>query len=171
MENNFLLTDNMLWDYADGFLSPEEKKQVDAYLHLHPEWKAHLDAILKDKKAFADLSPDRPDAGFSDRVMAAWTVEHVRSKATKPGTDWIVRTIAIVFGFFVLVPVFMIIFSAVQISPSELIPFEMPALPQVNWAGIMGHPAMHYTVYLGLTFLFLRLLEKYLRGAFDRQRN
>lgn len=45
MNNNFLLTDEHLWDYADGFLSAEENLRVEAYLHQHPEWQEHLDAL------------------------------------------------------------------------------------------------------------------------------
>jgi len=142
MENNFLLTDEMLWDYADGFLNPAEKIQVDAYLLRHPEWQAHLDAILQEKKAFADLILEKPDAGFSNRVMTAWAVEHVQAKATKPGADWIIRMIAIIFGFFVLTPILMIIFSAAQITPAELIPIEMRTLPEVDWLNLLSHPAL-----------------------------
>ena len=79
MENNFLLTEDMLWDYADGFLPQEEKMQVDAYLRRHPEHQSMLDTILAEKKAFAALPMDRPKPGFTDRVMAAWVAEHPQS--------------------------------------------------------------------------------------------
>lgn len=163
MEKNILLTDELLWDYADGFLDPEKVVQVDDYLRLHPEWQSRLEAIQAEKKAFTALPLEQPNAGFAERVMAAWTVEQVNVKAPEPGKDWIIRIIIAVFGLFVLIPMVVMVLAAVQMTPEALIPFEVPTMPYVNWTGIFHHTALHYSLYLGLTFLSLRLLEKVLQ--------
>ena len=75
MENKFLLTDEMLWDYADGFLSPAEKGQVEDYLRGNPEWKARLDMIQAEKRELFSMTLEAPNPGFADRVMAAWAAE------------------------------------------------------------------------------------------------
>lgn len=163
MENNFLLTDDLLWDYADGFLDPETKVLVENYLHQHPDWQLRLDAIHTEKKAFTGLSLERPNPGFADRVMAAWAIEQVQAKAAQPGKDWIIRLIVAVFSLFVLIPLVAMIFAAVQVTPEAVIPFEIPTIPTVNWTGLFSIAPIQYLIYLGLTFLSLRLLEKYLQ--------
>lgn len=163
MENNFLLTDDLLWDYADGFLDPETTAQVESYLRQHPEWQSRLDTIQTEKKAFMTLNLEQPKPGFADSVMAAWAIEQVQSKASESGKDWIIRLIVAVFSLFVLIPLVVMVLAAVQVTPSALVPFEIPAMPNVDWAGLFNNSAIHYTLYLGLTFLLLRLLEKVLQ--------
>ena len=131
MENNFLLTEDMLWDYADGFLPQEEKMQVDAYLRRHPEHQSMLDTILAEKKAFAALPMDRPKPGFADRVMAAWVAEQSAnpSLSSEKGKDWIIWLIAAVFGLFLITPVVVMVAGAMQLSPEQLPAIAIPELP------------------------------------------
>lgn len=164
MDNHFLLTDDLLWDYADGFLSPAEKQQVEAYLQQHPEWQPKMQAVLAEKKSFSQLPLSKPHPGFADRVMAAWAMEHVGKKATSAGQDWIIRAIVIVFGLFVLTPLIAMVVIGLQTAlPAVSLPVELPSAPDINWSKILGHPALYYSVMLGMTYLVLRLLEKYLQ--------
>jgi hypothetical protein len=162
MDNHFLMTDDMLWDYADGLLTAPEKEQVDAYLHQHPEWQSRLDVVLLDRKAFSAFPLDKPDTGFADKVMAAWAVEHVHSKATRPGNDWIVRLIAIVFGTFILAPLVMVFAMATTGGEDTPVRWQLD-LPSVDLASWLSHPALHYSLYLVITYLALSLVEKFIR--------
>lgn len=158
MENNFLLTDDMLWDYADGFLETKEKARVDAYLRQHPEQRERLDAILAEKRTFATLPLEKPKAGFADRVMAAWAAEQAHARATKPGKDWIIYIISAVLGLFI---VSAMVVTGMQQTPAQL-PIEMPEVPTFDWGALFGNRVLQYGLYFSLALLALKFVEKYL---------
>ncbi|MBK6994763.1 MAG: hypothetical protein IPH31_07480 [Lewinellaceae bacterium] len=169
MENNFLLTDDILWDYADGFLARDEKLRVDTYLRQHPEQQARLDAIMSEKRAFTAMPLEKPNTGFAQNVMAAWAAEQTPSKAAAPvktkGHDWILWAISVAFGLMIVVP-FMLAPSA---APSELslqIPEEyIPQfqVPTFDWASFFSSALLRNTVLLTMAFMGLKLLDKYLQ--------
>lgn len=158
MENNFLLTDDMLWDYADGFLETKDKVRVDAYLLQHPEHRERLDAILAEKRAFAALPLEKPKAGFADRVMAAWAAEQAHAQATKPGKDWMIYIISAVFGLFIMSALVM---AGMQQAPAQL-PVELPQMPAFDWGAIFSNRVLQYGLYFSLALLALKFVEKYL---------
>ncbi len=169
MDNNFMLTDDMLWDYADGFLQGEEKLRVDAYLSQHPEHQARLNAIRAEKRAFSALPLEKPGAGFAQQVMAAWATEQVTEKATLPtkakGSDWILWSIAIAFGLMMAVP-FLLAPAASPESFSFKIPEEyVPQVqtPSFDWAGFFNSAMLRNALLLTLAFMSLKLLDKYLQ--------
>lgn len=165
MDNNFLLTDDMLWDYADGFLAQADKMQVDAYLQLHPEHQSRLEAILAEKRGLASLPLDRPKAGFADRVMAAWVAEQSgnTSLSTDKGKDWIIYCIAAAMGFFILLPIVLIAISAPEVS-TDIIPAEyIPQTPVIPWGKLFTSPIMRFGLPLTLLFFCFRFLDQYLQ--------
>lgn len=163
MENNFLLNDELLWDYADGFLPGAEKIRVEAYLAQHPEWLARLQRIQDEKRELGSIPLEAPNPGFADRVMAAWVAEQVTSKAKAKGNDWIIRLIAAVFGLFILTPVVVMVVGAVQLAPEETPAIQLPQIPETDWSAWAGNPALQYALLLILVFAALRFLDKYLQ--------
>lgn len=164
-----MLTDDILWDYADGFLKGEEKLRVDAYLQQHPEQQARLETIRAEKRAFLDLTLEKPKAGFAQQVMAAWAAEQAPAKIQVPakavGRDWVLWSIAATFGLMLAVP-FLLAPSA---APSGLT-FQIPAqyLPQVqvptfDWAGFFNSALLRNFLLLSMAFMGLKLLDKYLQ--------
>jgi hypothetical protein len=165
MDNNFLLSEDMLWDYADGFLDQADKMQVDAYLQLHPEHQSRLDTIVAEKRAFSALPLDRPKSGFADRVMAAWVAEQSgqASLATDKGKDWIIYCIAAAMGFFILLPIILMAISAPAMS-TDIIPAEyIPEVPAIPWGKIFTSPVMRIGLPLTLLFFCFRFLDQYLQ--------
>lgn len=164
MENTFFLTDDLLWDYADGFLTAVKKHQVDAYLSLHPEWQARLQLILEEKRELAALPMESPSPGFSDRVLAAWAAERVKSTAEAKGNDWVIRLIAVVFVLFVLTPVVVMVVAALQIPAAEAPAFELPqvSLPLEQWDSWLTSPVLLMGGMLAFVFFGLRFLDKFL---------
>lgn len=163
MENNFMLTDDLLWDYADGFLDTAEKQQVERYVQLHPDAQRRLDQILAEKRELSALSLESPNAGFADRVMAAWAVERIHEHAQAGGKDWILRLIPAVFSLFVLTPVVVMVFAALQLNPADLPAVSLPEIPTVDWASWIGSPVLQYGLLLTLVLIGLRFLEKYVQ--------
>ncbi|MDO8365473.1 MAG: hypothetical protein Q7T20_01665 [Saprospiraceae bacterium] len=169
MENNFMLTDDLLWDYADGFLEGEEKLRVDHYLRQHPEQQLRLDAILSEKRAFSAMPLEKPNTDFARQVMAAWSAEQAPAKAAaiakSKGRDWILWGITLTFGLLIAAP--FLLFPAatpagvtIQI-PEEYIPqFQVPTF---DWAGFFSSALLRNTVLLTMAFMGLKLLDKYLQ--------
>lgn len=164
-----MLTDNLLWDYADGFLSAEEKLRIDEYLRQHPEQKPRLEAVIAEKQAFASLSLEQPDAGFSKKIMAAWAAEQAQSAATaaaKPkGRDWILWAIGSTIGLFLFACIALILASepaAFSLKvPAEYVPSVQ--LPTLDWAGYASGAILRNALLLVLGVMTLKILDKYLQ--------
>ncbi len=164
-----MLTDDMLWDYADGFLEGDERLRVDAYLRQHPEQQARLEAILSEKRAFSGLNLEKPNAGFVQQVMAAWAAEQAPAKAVQSakakGQDWILWGIAAVFVLMIAVP-FLMAPAAATTGPAFQIPEEyIPQFqaPTFDWAGFFSSAWLRNTILLTMAFMGLKILDKYLQ--------
>lgn len=161
-QENFL-NDDLLWDYADGLLSEEQRMQVDALLRLQPEAQLRLDAILAEMRALKALPLGKPDAGFADRVMAAWVGEQALGRVQKRGNDWIVWSVSLVFSLVVLFTIFSMLYSLIAYGSPELPEtVSVPELPQYDLTGVLTHPLFRYGSLLLMSVLFLRLLDKFL---------
>ena len=159
-----LLTNDMLWDYADGLLEVSDFQRVTDALRQHPKAARQLEAILAEKKAFATLPLENPKAGFADRVLAAWTLEQVQLRpAAKKGRDWMILLITGGFGLLLLFPLVALIVTALRGGAAAL-PAEYK-LPAVDWAGVLANSTLHYVIGLAFIFISLRLLDRYLQQA------
>ncbi len=167
MKNNSLFSDDLLWDYADGFLDAAEHQRVTEGLRDQPEAQSRLADILAEKKSFAALPLEIPKPDFADRVMVAWAMEQMHAQSAlspEKGRDWMVLIISGVFGLSLLLPLVMLLVALSNgVAPTLLADYTLPNVPSVDWAGILGHPAVYYSVGLALTFFSLRLLDKYLQ--------
>lgn len=165
MENNFLLTDELLWDYADGFLEATAMHQVDAYLKQHPEQRKRLNSIEAEKRTLATLALEKPRAGFADGVMAAWVSEQAAAQAIAPvkPRDWVISTIAGLMGILMLLFFAIVYAMAPGIEPISIPNQYIPEVPLIDWALLFDNPVMHYAVMLTLVLLVLKTLDKYLQ--------
>jgi hypothetical protein len=163
MEPSFELTEDMLWDYADGLLSPAEKTQVDKYLDVHPEQRAMLDAIVAEKRHFSALPLEHPDAGFADRVMAAWATEQSGKTdiSSDKSRDWIIYGIGGLLAVFLLLPIAMIFVSAPDAAPMGIDPSSY--IPEIPWEQIFSGPVARFGMPLALLFFAFRFLDQYLQ--------
>lgn len=164
------INENLLWDYADGLLDAAARREVEALVKQHPEWQAHLNAILQEKATlFSAPLLEKPASGFADRVMAAWAggqVESFAAQAGKQGRDWIVTAVTAVFGLFIAVPLMAFLFEALK-SGWQGISVDTPELlPTIDWEQWFQLPVLQYAAYLLLTFLALRLAERVLLQTF-----
>ncbi len=162
MNNNSILNDERLWDYADGLLSGEEKTLVEAYIRQHPEWQERLDALLAEKRAWADLPLEQPDRGFADRVMAAWAAEQVqeRAQAAPKKRDWIVYAVAGAFGLLILVPLMTIVLSGLSSAALPVNEIQLPDVSQITQ--LFSQSAVQFASLMGAAIGLLMLLDKYL---------
>lgn len=163
MKDTLMLSDDMLWDYADGFLDAAEKQRVEDYLRLNPEWQARLEIILAEKREMFSLPLESPDPGFADRVMAAWAAEQVHVRAKAKGRDWMIWLIAGVFGLFLLTPVVVMVVAALQLSPEQIPSIAIPEMPAIDWSIWVNNSFLQYGLLLTIVLVGLRFLDKYLQ--------
>ncbi len=164
MENNFLLNDELLWDYADGLLDPVQQQQVTMYLEQDKTLKARLNAIVLEQQRLGALPLEKPQAGFADRVMAAWALEQRVQKAMPAAPDWILRLIPVVFAILILMPLLGLLSGGMQYSiPLRNLPFELPAFPIDAFLSFSASPVLFYGVLFVLVFLTLRIFEQFLQ--------
>jgi anti-sigma factor RsiW len=166
MENNFMLTDELLWDYADGFLAVEAKTQVENWIRTHPDAQQRLDQIMAEKRAFSGLTLEKPDSDFAKKVMGAWVAEHAPAKRASKAShkDWIFWgasgiLVALMFVPFLLAP---------DAPPSEPVRIPEQFIPQVSvptydWAGLLSSSSLQFLLMATLALLSLKLLDKYLQ--------
>jgi anti-sigma factor RsiW len=164
MEHKFMLTDELLWDYADGFLDGVEKQQVETFLRQNPDQKTRLDAILAEKRLLAEYPLETPPVDFARNVMSAWAAEQSpKLQKAQKGRDWILWGIGLTFGIMLLAPMVLLILSA----PAELsvqIPEEyLPQVPSFDWAGLLNSALFRNALLFTLALMSLKILEKYLQ--------
>lgn len=161
-----MLTDELLWDYADGFLSGDAKTQVENLLKTQPDAQQRLEQIMKEKRAFSGLTLEKPDSDFAKKVMGAWAAEQAPAKrASKAGhKDWIFWgasgiLVALMFVPFLLAP---------DAPPAEPVRIPEKFIPQVSvptydWAGLLNSSSLQFLLMATLALLSLKLLDKYLQ--------
>ncbi len=158
-----MLTDDLLWDYTDGFLDSAEKIQVEAYLGQHPEQMVRLESIMTQKRAFKGLNLEVPAEGFAKQVMAAWAMEKAAAPVKANGRDWVLWGIFVSFGLMLIIPFLLVPASSeatLQI-PQEYLP--QIQLPMVDWAGLFSSALLRNALLLTLAFMLLKLFDRYLQ--------
>ncbi|HAD13360.1 MAG TPA: hypothetical protein DCF33_13095 [Saprospirales bacterium] len=166
MNHHFILTDEILWDYADGFLSPEEKKQVEARLKEHPDSQARLDHILMEKRSFATFPLEKPESGFTQQVMHAWTMEQkpVKNASKVKHKDWIFWGAAGILLMLLFTP-FLLAPDAPATEPVRIPEKFVPQItvPSYDWTGLLNSNLTQFLLLITLALLGLKLLDKYLQ--------
>jgi anti-sigma factor RsiW len=160
-----MITEEMLWNYADGLLTEAEKLMVEAHLTQYPEDRVKLEAVLAEKRAFAALPLENPRAGFADGVMAAWAATQAQTLVAKPGKsrDWILVALAVLMGALLLGALLLGIGLA-PAMPAVSVPDQyMPQMPVVDWATLLESATLRYGIILTIAVLMLQILDKYLQ--------
>lgn len=158
------LNEDILWDYADGFLTPEESREVDTYLKTHPDWQVRLDEVMAFRAQLHATPLEKPLTGFTDRVMAAWATEQVQSYQPGKNKDWIVFSVAGAFGLFILSGFVAILFSLrglTNTSPEVELP--QVQLPMSQLGAFLQNQTLLMVFPIVLAVLSLFVLDKYLR--------
>jgi len=60
----------ILWKYAAGKCSPEEKAKTETYLADHPAIQVELDAMIEVESLLSDMEATSPSLRFSENVMS-----------------------------------------------------------------------------------------------------
>lgn len=156
------INEDILWDYADGLLTPAERLEVDAYLRQHPEYQVQLNEVLAFRAQMHATPLEKPRAGFTDRVMAAWATEQMQAYQPPANRDWIVFSVAAAFGLFILSAFVSVVFTVTG-SISAPLPLELPSMQLPELGGVFQSRLLQLLLPVALAVMTLLLLDKYLR--------
>ena len=123
-----ILNKEILWDYADDFLTAAEMQEVKTLLAQQPEWQTELESILAEKSLFAQTPLFSPDANFSSQVLEAFQSTQVVYEAPKYKVlNWLF------FAFILLnVLLFAAVFSGNNSATSEPLIINVPSFDVSN---------------------------------------
>ena len=166
MENQFIMNEDVLWDYADELLDKADRDRVDIYLRQHPEWQTRLSEVREMRAMLGNLPLESPDSGFSAQVMQAWNTLQTEAAPTQRNNrvKWVFLGVAGVLLVLVLIPIVALFRMAgsietpnlklPEIQPERFIPDAAPLISNMA--------AFQVGFYLVLALATLRLLETYL---------
>jgi anti-sigma factor RsiW len=121
----------LLWDYADGLLSPSECREVEALLEKNPSLTIELQGIMQQKAAFSSLPLTQTPSSFAPSVMAAWQQEQTARVVFS--TNWMVRGIVGFLVLSLLVSCGLLYFSASNLPKVTLPPLHVQYLPNFTF--------------------------------------
>ena len=166
--NGFFLTEEMLWDYADGLLTPEERVKVEAYLQQYPAQQQLLRQVEASREALMSVAMDSPRAGFAHNVMAAWVSEQVQERQV-PADKKLLLFPVLLGGSLVAAlagAVWVVIAQGIPTSVERtkpLLPYEMPELPIGTLQAILQSSMIQWGVFAVFTGAVLMLMDYFLR--------
>lgn len=160
------ITEDQLWDYAEGRLPAPEKPAVEQWLAGDPGRRRQLEDIRLISGALSGGEAEQPSLRFAARVMEAWDTEQaLRTAPLKTHTDK--RVVYAVGGLLVLTLAFFLGTLFTSSHPGLLRPEEQvnritrmletifrPALAQYFTGAValllllMGERYMHYRRFI-----------------------
>lgn len=172
--NHFLVTDELLWDYADGLLSQEEKQQLDMYLVQHPEHLVRLSYIQKEKMTLHTFGPESPRAGFADKVMATWVSEQMHQSATLAQKDRKVFLFPLTLGILLVTALtytLVIAIKGISVGHFSIPKDQLPTIPTLSLSIItnfLTNTTVQMAIFTGFTLLLLVFAERFWKSAFQK---
>lgn len=169
--NHFLVTDELLWDYADGLLSQEEKQQLDTYLVQHPEHLVRLKDIQREKMALHTFGPESPRAGFADKIMASWVSEQMDQSTIVAQKDRKVLLFPIALGVLLisaLASTLALAIKGLSSGTASLPKDQLPTIPTLSpsvMTDFITNTTVQMAVFTGFTLLFLVFAERFWKSA------
>jgi hypothetical protein len=125
-----MVTQEILWNYADDLLSLSERKAVEAALLQDDVLQKQLAEILQEKKLFSQLSLEKPSLDFASNVLSSWQAE----QSFEPVVQKSKYVFKIMIGLFIALTISFLymIFSTPSINSDPII--EVPS--NLPWQSI-----------------------------------
>lgn len=172
--NHFFVTDELLWDYADGLLSPAEKQQLDTYLVQHPEHLVRLKDIQRERMALHTFGPESPRAGFADKVMATWVSEQMHHSATVAQKDRKILLFPIALGVLLittLTSTLVLAIKGLSNGAASLPKDQLPTIPTLSpsvMTDFITTTTVQMAIFTGFTLLLLVFAERFWKSALQK---
>ncbi len=125
------ITDEQLWDLADGFLSNAQKIEIEQKINQNSDILARFENIQAQKRLFSMTEMEKPTSDFAAKLLQKWQTEQA-SVALETAIPTANHTILkIVFGAFSLLSIALLylVFSNQGVSEKIEIDFSTITIP------------------------------------------
>ncbi len=148
-----------LWEYIDGFSSPEEKSVIEQLLESNAEWKAKYHELLEVQQLLHSSELEAPSMRFTKNVMEEIAKLHI-APATR---NYINKKIVWGIGaFFITLIVGFIVYGFGQIDWNVQGDTKLPIdLGKVDYSKIFSNNFVNAFMMVNV-ILGLFLLDRYL---------
>jgi hypothetical protein len=148
-----------LWEYIDGFSSPEEKTVIEQLLESNAEWKAKYNELLEVQQMLHSSELEAPSMRFTKNVMEEIAKLHI-APATR---NYINKKIVWGIGaFFITLIVGFIVYGFGQIDWNVQGDTKLPVdLGKVDYSKIFSNNFVNAFMMVNV-ILGLFLLDRYL---------
>lgn len=148
-----------LWEYIDGFSSPEEKSVIEQLLESNAEWKAKYHELLEVQQLLHSSELEAPSMRFTKNVMEEIAKLHI-APATR---NYINKKIVWGIGaFFITLIVGFIVYGFGQIDWNVQGDTKLPVdLGKVDYSKIFSNNFVNAFMMVNV-ILGLFLLDRYL---------
>lgn len=156
-----------LWDFIDGFSTPDEKSEIKALLETNPAWQKAYAAQMDMHKLFQGTSLEEPSMRFSKNVMEEISILKI-APATKTYVNK--KIIYSIGGFFLILIGSMLVYLFSQIDYSQqgsiTLPTNLPGM-NVDWSVYTNSTTLNIFLMIDAV-LGLLFLDKYLQNKKDK---
>lgn len=147
------ITNDILWDFADGLLPTTQQKEVELLLANNPALQQQLNVILQKKALLSYNELEQPSVDFASNLLGKWAlIQQTQHLETIPVSSNI-RFLKILFISFIAMSISLsyIVFSTNNIS--EPLQIGIPTI-EIPWSKIS------FMLVSILAMLSVLLLEK-----------
>ncbi|SMO51790.1 anti-sigma factor family protein [Solitalea koreensis] len=162
------ITEEQLWDYADGLLSADEAKEIHSLIAADPSLQKKLEEIKAISKSLAEMTLETPSVDFTSKVISAWKTELASPKPAALKTIVNKKIIYGVAGLFVVSILALLAYTVaatVNVPASGIYDLSKysSSLPKVNADVIFSNKLFYQLFFLLDVVLLLIFVDKYLR--------
>ena len=147
--------EDQLWDYLDGFCSPEEKRSIEQLIQTNAAWKRKLNELTALHESLKSMELDEPSMAFKNRVMEQ-VLASPHPSTLKTRVDK--RIINSIGGFFAIAILGVLGYTFSKMDWSVGSGYSIPSydLPKINWSlfDSSGYTLFVFTAFM-VTGLFV----------------
>ncbi len=147
------ITNDILWDFADGLLPNAQQKEIAQALLDNPTLQQQLDVIIKQKALFSTTELEQPKLDFATTLLEKWVLEQPLQTAPTVAHSTQISLLKGLFVSFILLSIILLYFAFSSNTVSEPLPIVIPNI-EIPWS------KMSFILVSILAMLSIRLLEK-----------
>lgn len=147
------ITNDILWDFADGLLPNTQQKEIAQALLDNPTLQEQLDVIIQQKVLFSTTELEQPKLDFATTLLEKWAAEQPLQTATIAAPTTQVPLLKGLFASFILLSITLLYLTFSSNTVSEPLPIVVPNI-EIPWS------KMSFILVSILAMLSIRLLEK-----------
>ncbi len=147
------ITDDTLWNFADELLSNDQHKEIEILMKNDPLLRQRVEAIFQQKTLLFGSGLEQPNADFSAKLLAQWTLENSATPVEIVQNSTNLFVLKAIFSAFIVLSISLLCIAFSNNTVSEPLPIEIPNI-DFSWSKIS------FLLVSILAMLSVRLFEK-----------